>query len=445
MTIKSCMPQIGLAGRRAVLLSALILSACAKTSGDQTASPSPVMAYTGAYIFDGTKFEARPICISDKMIVACGDHPETTINLDGLYITPPFGDAHTHHFDGIYTVEWHMSLGRNSGTFYAMTMTAPTSGVVSIRERLNGSGAVDVATSMGGITGPDSHPAEIYEALALGIRSYEERVERYDEIKTSKLSADDAYYVVETPDDVRRKLTELLDANPNHIKVFLRDSQRYNEGYGKWGPGGGINPELLPLISTLTKQAGKRLAVSASSLSDFRAGLDAEADIITHLPCYQDTEEDPASVYFSIAEADECLLSDKDAEKAAQIGLASTLITTEWEKDRADKWVAWEIANIDTLKSADTTLVVATNNYGSTLTPGLIAGVEKGFFTAPEMLELASMKTPKTIFPDRNIGCLKLGCEASFIAFSDNPLENFKAIEDISFALKDGAPVELTP
>jgi len=445
MTIEPNIPNIVLAGRCAVLLSALILSACAQSAEDQAASQSPVTAYTGAYVFDGTKFEARPICISNKMIIACSNRPDTMVNLDGLYITPPFGDGHTHHFDGIYTVDWHMSLGRNSGTFYAMTMTAPTSGVVSIRERLNGSDAVDVATSMGGITGPDSHPAEIYEALALGIRSYEERVERYDDIKRSKLSADNAYYVVETPEDVRRKLSDLLDANPDHIKVFLRDSQRYDEGYGKWGPGGGINPDLLPLISTLTKQAGKRLAVSASSLADYRAGLDVEADIITHLPCYQDTEEDPASVYFSIAKAEECLLSNKDAEKAAQIGLATTLITTEWEKDRADKWVEWERANIDTLKSANATLVVATNGYGATLTPGLIAGVEKGFFTAPEMLELASMTTPKTIFPDRKVGCLDLGCEASFIAFSDNPLENIKAIEEISFALKDGTPVELDP
>ena len=77
-------------------------------------------------------------------------------------------------------------------------MIAPTKGVVAIRERLSGFGNIDIATSRGRITGPESHPAEIYEALALNIRSYEDQVDRADEIHAGSCAADDAYYVVET-------------------------------------------------------------------------------------------------------------------------------------------------------------------------------------------------------------------------------------------------------
>ena len=52
-----------------------------------------------------------------------------------------------------------------------MTMGTPTSTTLAIRDRFSGPGNIDVATSLGSVTGSQSHPAEIYEALALGHRA----------------------------------------------------------------------------------------------------------------------------------------------------------------------------------------------------------------------------------------------------------------------------------
>ncbi len=433
----------------ALTASSLLASACApytatddpnfvEAVAEESLIEGPVTAFTGARVFDGRRFVSRNICVAGKQIVRCTDRPDQTIDLEGSFITSPFGDAHTHHFDGPFTLGWHRTMGIESGAFYAMTMTAPTSGVLEIRDRLRGPGNIDVATSLGGLTGPESHPAEIYEALALNIRSYEEQVARANEIHAGSRYADNAYYVVESEEDVTRKLALLLSNEPDHVKVYLRHSERYAEGWGKWGPGGGVDPGLLPAIARLTEEAGLRLAVAVSSVDDFRASLSVQADIVTHLPCYQDTESDPSSIYYDVSTADECLLSTADAETAARVGAVGTLITTEWQKNRPAKIVDWERQNVAKLRAAGATLVVATNAYGSMLTEGLVAGVEKGFFKPSDMLRMATMDTPRVIFPDRRVGCLDVGCEASFIAFAGNPLEDFSAIRAIRYRVKDG-------
>lgn len=407
-------------------------------------SQSAVVAFVGGRVFDGTTFVQREFCIDERKIVTCPNEPARKVNVTGVFITPPFGDAHTHHFDGLYTIDWHTDLAVGSGVFYAMTMTARGSQVAMIRERLRGPGNVDVSSSTGAITGPDSHPIEIYEAIALGAYTYEDQLARADEIRTSSLVADDAYFVVESVEDVREKWPMLLQSQPDHIKVFLRSSERYEKGYGKWGPGGGINPSLLGTIRELSRDAGLRMAVANSSIDDFRVSLKAKADIITHLPCYQDSSSDETSPYFDIDTADECLISEDEARLAASQNMISVLIVTEWAKERPDEQVDWEKANIKVLREAGAPLAVGVNAYGATLTDGMIAGASKGFLSPVELLRVASMDTPRAIFPARQIGCLEVGCEASFIGFEKNPIEDISAIRNITLRYKDGQVLELS-
>ena len=428
------------------LMGMLLASACNSITNDRKTEPAAdqnIVAYQGASLFDGESFEPRTLCVLDRTIVECPGELKRTVSVEGLYITPPFGDAHTHHFDGPFTLDWHKSIGFESGAFYAMNMTAMTKEVAQIRDQLSGPGNIDVASSLGGITGPDSHPAEIYEALALGLRSYQQQLDNQDTIRASRRVADNAYYIVQTEEDVDAKMSLLLSYDPDHVKVYLRHSERYAEGWGKWGPGGGINPALLPQIAARAKAANKRLAVATSSIHDFRAALDNGAANASHIPCYQETDGDPSSPYFDIPSSEECKLTTEDAERAAKIGMSTTFIVTEWAKDRPQKYLDWERQNIEALRSAGATIAIGGNSYGASITDGMIAGVEKGIFGAADLLAIASMSTPRVIFPDRAVGCLSPGCEASFIAFNANPLKDFSAIRDIAFRLKDGEEVVL--
>jgi hypothetical protein len=398
-----------------------------------------VTRYAGGWVFDGERFQVRDLCVRANELVACPSTPDQEIRVDGAYITPPFGDAHTHHFDGPGTLAWHTSMAFESGAFYAMNMTAATSQVRLIRDRMGGPGNVDAISSTGGITGPESHPAEIYEALALGAYSFEDQLKRADEIRASRKVADDAYYVIESEEQLAKKWPLILAGKPDFIKVFLRSSERYDEGFGKWGPGGGIDPRLLPQIRDRASSVGLRLAVANSSIGDFRASLEAKADIVTHLPCYQDSSQDPDSPYYDTDTADECLISLAEAERASAQGLSAVLIVTEWAKERPAEQVLWERQNLDRLRAAGVRLAIGSNAYGSTLTEGLIAGMDKGFLPPADLLRIATMDTPSLIFPERWVGCLDVDCEASFIAFAGNPLEDSRQLGNIVLRVKDGS------
>ena len=421
--------------RRLAILLYLVLTCLSPVMADHGV---PITRFAGGQVFDGREFQARDLCVRASKLVACLTVPDEEIRVDGAYLTPPFGDAHTHHFDGPGTLDWHTSIAFESGVFYAMNMTAKTSEVKLIRERFKGPGNVDVISSNGGITGPDSHPAEIYEALALGAYSYEDQLKQIDKIRASRKVADDAYYVVESAEQLANKWPVILAGKPDFIKVFLRSSERYDEGFGKWGPGGGMDPRLLPLVRERSTVAGLRLAVANSSIGDFRASLDARADIVTHLPCYQDSSQDPTSPYYDTNTAEECLISTAEAELAAAQGMSAVLIVTEWAKDRQAEQMQWDRQNLDTLRTSGVRFAVGSNAYGSTLTEGLIAGMEKRFLSPAEVLRIATMDTPSLIFPDRRVGCLVEGCEASFIAFAGNPLEHASFLGNIILRLKDG-------
>lgn len=403
---------------------------------------TPVTRYQGAKLFDGKAFVKKDICISGDTIVRCTEDVTTIIDLSGHYITPPFADAHTHGFDGPFGIDVQTEQALSEGVFYAMNMTAPTRSVNAIRDQLSGPGNVDVASATGGITGPESHPAEVYEALALRIYDYNKQIRRKEEIRASRLSADNAYYVVKDRTDIDRKWPKVLAGKPDFIKVFLRNSNRYDEGYGKWGPGGGIDPKLLPYLRALTRERGLRLAVAASNVHDYRAGLENAADIITHLPCYQDTETDPDSPYYDLDSAEECLISYPEAERSAQQNMASVLIISEWEKDRPGKYVAWERHNVAMLVAAGAPLALGVNSYGASYRSGLIAGAKKGFFSTTDILRLATMQTTQIIFPKRKVGCLDIGCEASFLAFKNDPAYDITAINAIAYSIKQGVTVQ---
>ncbi|MBI1391374.1 MAG: amidohydrolase family protein [Alphaproteobacteria bacterium] len=427
------------------------LASCASTV-DTDRPPGMVTRYEGGYVFDGRGFVARPLCMARDRIVRCAAQPiapggararALVIELDGAFITPPFGDAHTHHFDGPATFDWHNALNLEAGVFYALNLTAPATGVSAIRRRLAAAATVDVASATGGITGPESHPAEIYEALAIGAYTYDQQLERQAEIRASRKMADNAYFVVSDEADLRAKWPLVLAAKPDLVKVFLRKSDRYREGYGKWGPGGGIDPVLMPTIVALAHAKGLRVAASTSNVADFRVAAAAGADIITHLPCYQDSAGDPDSPYYDVDLAKDCLLTDDDARAAGRADIVATLITSEWEKDRPTELVAWERANVARLREAGVRLVIGSNAYGGNVAAGLVAGVEKGMATATEMLRMSTMDTPRAIFPGRKVGCLNPGCEASFLAFSEDPTGDFGTIERIALRVKAGEALNL--
>jgi len=63
---------------------------------------------------------------------------------------------------------------------------------------------------------------------------------------------------------------------------------------------------------------------------------------------------------------------------------------------------------------------------------------ELGTVDNAAVLRMLSVVTPRRIFPDREIGCLDDGCEASFLALEGNPLDDISHLRRIAVRLKEG-------
>jgi imidazolonepropionase-like amidohydrolase len=66
-----------------------------------------------------------------------------------------------------------------------------------------------------------------------------------------------------------------------------------------------------------------------------------------------------------------------------------------------------------------------------------------GVFDDLTMLKMWTEATPQSIFPDRKIGALEDGYEASFLALEGNPLENWNNTQRIRVRFKQGFLIHL--
>jgi imidazolonepropionase-like amidohydrolase len=69
--------------------------------------------------------------------------------------------------------------------------------------------------------------------------------------------------------------------------------------------------------------------------------------------------------------------------------------------------------------------------------------LESGVVDELALLRLWTGATPRAIFPDRRIGALAEGYEASFVALGGNPLEDWRNVRDVDVLFKQGRVIEL--
>ena len=83
-------------------------------------------------------------------------------------------------------------------------------------------------------------------------------------------------------------------------------------------------------------------------------------------------------------------------------------------------------------------IAIGSDNFLTTSVSEALYIDDLGAFDRPTLLRLLSEVTPRSIFPDRSIGRLAEGYEASFLALEGNPLEDFGQIRNIRTRVKQG-------
>jgi tetratricopeptide (TPR) repeat protein len=340
--------------------------------------------------FDGTHFVKKTMYSVDNVFRSSFDGEARTIDLGGRYVVPPFTDAHNHAFADGANVDEQLARYLRAGIFYVKNPNSSITGTAHIRAQMNKPETVDVLYSNGGLTTAGGHPKQIYD--------------RFPNM------ADNAYFEVDSLDEFERKWPKIEAGKPDFIKLYLDNSEDPNKRRG-------LEPKLFAQLVERVHRLGLTATVHVTSAADFHIAAAAGADEITHLPL---APIDPA-----------------DAELAAQkhITVVTTTLShraTEGHPPHRENLLLLKRAGVNVLLGVDSdrTVVDEVENVRS--------------LNVYSDLELLRMLT-SSIFPNRKIGKLEDGYEASFLALEANPLEDFSAIRRIANRVKQGHVIEVAP
>lgn len=400
------------------VLVALLLAAPLASAQDAVS-----WAFEGGRWFDGSTFSERTwYAIGGTLTSVRPARVDSTVDLSGLWIVPPFGEAHNHNVDdnGLdETIRRYVE----DGIFYVKNPGSIPRFIAEARPRVADPGTIDVTFAQGGWTGPGGHP------LGLFRRNLERGVFVEDD-------GEGAFFrVVTTPAGVEAKWDDFLADDPDFVKLYLL----YSEGPASMQVDGwrGLDPSVARAIVDRAHARGLRVSAHVETAADFRHALAAGVDEIAHLPGFRPGPEG------RLAEPEVYRLDADDAARAAEMGVvvvttASFVGDPEPADETGRTWREIVLHNLRTLHEGGVPLAVGSDRYGTTSRGEAEWLAGTGVFTNLEMLRTWTGSTPRTIYPTRRIGRFADGWEASFLALRRNPLDDFAATGEIVHRFKQG-------
>lgn len=356
---------------------------------------------------------------------------ESVIDLAGGHVVPPYCEGHNHNLGGSADqaeFEETVRAYLEDGVFYVMMPGSFALYRGLVAARLNNPDSVDVAFANNAITGSGGHPVRLRERLMAQYGSYPEF--------TKETMPDKGYFVADTLEQLREKWALVLAERPDFIKVALLFSEEYEarkDDPGSYGERG-LDPALLPPLVRLAHGAGLRVAVHVETDADMATALRAGADVIAHLP----SNDAPVRI------ADETITLAKESNTPV---VTTVSVARRFETREPDKYAATRAAqrdNLVRLEKAGVTLVVGSDNVRDTSRGEVeyLAGL--GALDNRTILKMWTESCARTVFPERRIGKLANGYEASFLVLDGDPIADLDATSRIRLRVKDGQVLELS-
>jgi tetratricopeptide (TPR) repeat protein len=385
----------------------------------EAAPSSRVYQFVNGNWFDGSSFVQKNFYSVAGVLRAEHAGPvDSTIDLQNRFVIPPFAETHNHHFSDAqdYRAQIHNYL--TQGIFYAKNPNNTQKWTTPIQPHLNFPASVDAVFSNGGLTASGGHPIQLYELIA------QQNNNIFGWSKTSPRNQ--AYFVVDSETDLIAQWPQIKAGKPDFIKIYLETSEEYElrKNDPKYFGQRGLDPQLVPKIVARAHQERLRVSAHVNTAGDFHHALAAGVDEITHLPLAKIRLED-------------AMLAAKQ----------NVFVVTTTLSHRPSGHVAGlhkiHRDNLRLLDSCGVKLAIGTDDNNLTALNEAENIFRLQVFDNLKLLKIWTENTPQTIFPQRRIGYLQEGYEASFLALEDNPLTDFSSVNKISFRFKQGHIIQL--
>ena len=439
---KQYMPKTRATARILIFAGAVAGAACqtsnqAPTPAARTTEAPSVTLINGKW-FDGSGFLEKTMYMSRGVFAAApSGKADSVIDLRGGYVVPPFAEAHNHNFDASSpeTAKAVVARYMKDGVFYGQNPCNVLRARRGLAGYINVPAGLDVTFSNACVTGPGGHPVGLFlRNLSRGVM-----------LATDTNSTEGFVWIIENEKDLARKWPAILAGKPDFIKVLLQHSDEYEKRRNDtsafdWR---GIDPKLVPEIVRRAHAAGLRVMAHVETAADMRTALEAGADQIGHMPGFRGNQQTKLPV------TEPYEISDADAQRAARQGayVVTTLsgITAlsasgpeGVTRRRADSLY---IRNLRMLKKHGVRVIVGSDLYRNTAVPEAMYLASLGVYTNAELLRMWSDNTARGIFPDRRIGRLEPGYEASFLVLDRDPLADFANVKSIRLRVKQGTTI----
>ena len=427
---------------RFLLLTASLLAACAGAPGTAPVPAGPPEGVTPRanpdaaparyenglwYVADegGVRFEPGVRCQAGGVFVADCPEGAAVIDLGGAYVIPPLGEAHNHNLDGPWTAPMGQRYLRD-GVFFMKNTNSVNSIDAWAAAAWETPETVDIAWTHAGLSVDEGHPEKLYRTIANVYRLDPDKLEGEVFWDMADLAALDA------------KWPDVLATEPDWIKLYLLDSGReVSEGAS------GLDPVVFRAAAARARADGVPTTVHVYTAADYALAVEARANEAAHMP--------PTFIRNSAYEKNPDLytITPQMAADAAAAGFVTTTTTLVNERGQMTESPRYEetrrvqAANLTALKAAGARLAVGSDRYQDTGLDEAMNLATLGPFTTEEVLRLA-VETPRlAIFPDRAIGTLAPGWEASFVAVPCDPSADLACIRRATHRIKQGASLEL--
>lgn len=411
-----------------LLMATLAAPLAPAQEAPQTRSPGNIALINGQW-FDGRSFERRQVySVEGRFTSSRPARIDQTLDLAGAWIVPPFADAHSHSFGEGRPDSDARAAGRYlaAGVFYVQSQgNLPMTAAEKSAIRLNTPSGVDVALSNGTLT---SHDSALHAFLATFIlpggafQGY-----------TLQTLNNVRYFEIDTVTELKAKWPAILAQKSDFIKAYLwlTDNAPFTGPPPLMGQHA-LSPGVFREIVSHAHANGLRVSAHVTSAGDFKLAIEGGADEIAHVPSSGDVTPEVAR-----------LAASRGVSVVTTMGqAAATESLPPPMRSAAAAMLVVATRNLKTLVANGVTMVIGADSPADTTVAEAAYIRSLGLFDNAAMLRMWGTATPAAIFPDRKIGALKEGYEASFLALEADPLVDWSATKKIRLRFKQGLLLE---
>ncbi len=435
-------------GMRSCLMPALFVLSVLLTPARLSAQPSPavpVVELRNGYWFTGVSFERGSRWMrGDRFVTRPRTAADSIVALDGLYMVPPYADAHTHSPDGTRDFDSVRDMYLREGVFYVQVLANHRSGRRALGAQVNAPGTLDAMFADGAVTSTGGHPHVLYELLALFRTTSGTPVQRQQAARSITRDGD-VYHRLDSLQQLGALMQRLRRDTVPLMKVILVDADtsvaeamataRDTLRVGNRG----LDPRLLAPLVDSAHALGRRVWVHVETARDFELALDAGVDGFAHVPGYGAAwMPDSLLPRYRLNDAAIARAGRRRVPVITTLGLSYD--TTSRDPAALRRTNATAVDNIRRLARAGALVLTGSDTYSSAdAIWNDVQAVGRALSLTPtQVLQMRAVDTPRAILPGRRVGAFTPGYEASALALRCDPTRVLACQRQVVRAIKQG-------